>query len=89
MPRSLHSGSIVPRGLIVDHIEAGPGLTIIARPVAASARCPNCDQPSSRVQTPFLDADHTLGRRPPWSARRPLASPFCRSTPALGQIEQV
>jgi hypothetical protein len=41
MPRSLHSGSVIPRGLIVDHVEAGPGLTITARPVAASARCPN------------------------------------------------
>ncbi len=51
MPPSRHSGFIMPRGLIVDHVETGPGLTIIARPVAASVRCPNCDQPSSRVHS--------------------------------------
>lgn len=53
MPRSLHSGSVIPRGLIADHVEAGPSLTITARPVVASARCPNCDQPSSRVHSHY------------------------------------
>ena len=49
MLRSLHPGSVFPRGLVIDHVEVGTGLTIMARPVAALARCPGCDQPSSRI----------------------------------------
>ena len=54
MPRSLHLGSVVPPGLVVDHIEVGAGLTITARPTAASARCPRCDGISSRVHSRYI-----------------------------------
>ena len=53
MSRSLHSSSVIPRGLVVEHVEASPGLTITARPVATSARCPNCDQTSSRIHSRY------------------------------------
>ncbi|SFM96178.1 Transposase [Methylobacterium pseudosasicola] len=49
MPRSLHPSSVVPRGLLIDHVEIGTGMTITARPAAALAQCPGCDQPSSRI----------------------------------------
>jgi len=39
------------RGFVIDHVEAGTGLTITGRPVAALARCPGCDQPSSRIHS--------------------------------------
>ncbi|CAO4152939.1 ISL3 family transposase ISMex26 [Methylorubrum aminovorans] len=54
MPSSLQLGSIVPPGLIVDHIEVGPGLTITARPKAASAWCPRCDGRSSQVHSRYI-----------------------------------
>ena len=66
MPRSLHPSSVVPGGLAVHHVEAGAGLTITARPIAASARCPGCDQPSSCVHsryTPTLSDLPIGGRR--------------------------
>lgn len=53
MPRSLHPGSVIPRGLIIDHVKVGTGLTITARPVATLARCPGCDQPSSRIHSRY------------------------------------
>lgn len=53
MSRSLHLDSIVPPGLVVDHIEVGAGLTFTARPVAASARCPRCHRVSSRVRSRY------------------------------------
>lgn len=53
MPRSLHHGSVFPRGLVIDHVEVGTGLTITARPVAASARCPGCDQPPSLIHSRY------------------------------------
>ncbi|MGH1574301.1 ISL3 family transposase [Methylobacterium sp. P31] len=53
MPRRLHLGSVVPPSLVVDHIEVGAGLTITARPVATSARCPSCDGVSSRVHSRY------------------------------------
>lgn len=53
MPRSLHPGSVFPRVLVIDHVEVGTGLTITARPVAALARCPGCDQPSSRIHNRY------------------------------------
>jgi hypothetical protein len=51
MPRSLHLGSAIPPGLVVDHIEVGAGLTITARPKAASARCPRCDGVPSPIHS--------------------------------------
>ena len=53
MPRSLHLGSVIPPGLLVDHIEVGAGLTITARPKAASARCPRCEGLSSRMHSRY------------------------------------
>ncbi|MEE7479141.1 ISL3 family transposase [Methylobacterium hispanicum] len=53
MPRSLRLGSVIPPGLVVDHIEVGAGLTITARPIAASARCPRCESVSSRVYSRY------------------------------------
>ncbi|MHB2205601.1 ISL3 family transposase [Methylobacterium sp. CM6257] len=53
MSRSLHLGSVVPPGLVVDHIELGADLTITARPIAASARCPRCDGVSFRVHSRY------------------------------------
>ena len=53
MPRGLHLESVVPPGL-VDHIEAGAGVTITARPTAASARCPRCDGGSFRVYSRYI-----------------------------------
>jgi transposase len=53
MARSLHIGSIVPPSLVVDHIEVGAGLTITARPKAASARCPRCEGVSSQVHSRY------------------------------------
>jgi hypothetical protein len=53
MARSLHLGSVIPPGLVVDYIEVGAGLTITARPKAASARCPMCDEFSSRVHSRY------------------------------------
>jgi transposase len=53
MPRSLRLGSVVPPGLVVDHIEVGAGVTIAARPVAISAQCPSCDQVSFRVHSRY------------------------------------
>ncbi|GJE18240.1 hypothetical protein AIGOOFII_2963 [Methylobacterium marchantiae] len=53
MPRSLHSSSVVPGGLVVDHVQAGAGLTLTTRPIASSARCPGCGQPSSRVHSRY------------------------------------
>lgn len=53
MPRSLHPNSVIPRGLVVDHVEVGTGLTITARPVATLARCPSCDRPSSRIHNRY------------------------------------
>ena len=53
MARSLHLGSVIPPGLLVDHIEVGASLTITARPKAASARCPRCEGVSSRVHSRY------------------------------------
>lgn len=53
MSRRLHLGSVIPPGLVVDHIEAGAGLAITARPKTASARCPRCDGVSSRVHSRY------------------------------------
>ncbi|CAM3263759.1 ISL3 family transposase ISMex26 [Methylobacterium mesophilicum] len=53
MPRSLHPNSVIPRGLVIDHVEIGSGLTITARPVATLARCPSCDRPSSRIHSRY------------------------------------
>ncbi|NEU14257.1 ISL3 family transposase [Methylobacterium sp. BTF04] len=53
MSRNLDAASVIPRGLVVDHVAAGAGLTITARPVAASARCPGCDRPSSRIHSRY------------------------------------
>lgn len=53
MPRSLRVGSIVPLSLVVDHIEVEAGLTITARPKAASARCPRCEGASSRMHSRY------------------------------------
>lgn len=64
MPRSLHPGTVVTRGLVVDPLKAGAGLTITTRPIVSSARCPGCDQPSSRVHIRYT---RTLSQ---WPARR-------------------
>ena len=80
MPRSLHSSTVIPRGLIVDHVEAGPGLTITARPVAASARCPNCDQPSSRVHSHYTRTLSDL----PVAGRRVVISVHVRRFRCIG-----
>ena len=53
MPCSLRPGSVVPPGLVVDDVEVGAALTINARPIAASARCPSCDQVSARVHSRY------------------------------------
>lgn len=53
MSRSLHPGSVFPRGFVIDHVEVGTGLTITARPVAALTRCPDCNQPSSRIHSRY------------------------------------
>lgn len=53
MARSLPPDVIAPPGLLVDRVELGDRITIIARPVAASARCPGCDQPSSSVHSRY------------------------------------
>lgn len=53
MSRSLHAGAVIPRGLVIDHVEVGAVLTITARPVAASARCPGCDRSSSRIHSHY------------------------------------
>lgn len=53
MARSLHLGSVIPPGLVVDHIEVGAGLTITARPKIASARCPRCEGVSSRMHSRY------------------------------------
>ncbi len=44
---------IIPPGLLVDHVELADRITIIAQPMAASARCPGCDQPFSRVHSRY------------------------------------
>jgi transposase len=53
MVRSLHPDVIAPPGLLVDRVELADRITIIAQPAAASARCPGCDQPSSRVHSRY------------------------------------
>ena len=53
MSRSLHAGVVIPRGLVIDHVEVGVALTIFVRPVAASARCPGCDRSSSRIHSHY------------------------------------
>ncbi|TNC06814.1 transposase family protein [Methylobacterium terricola] len=53
MARSLRHDVIVPPGLLVDRVELTDCITIIAQPMAASARCPGCDQPSSRVHSRY------------------------------------
>ena len=53
MARSLHLDSIIPPGLVVDHIEVGAGLTITARPKTASAQCPRCEGVSSRMHSRY------------------------------------
>jgi len=53
MPRSLHPGSVFPRGLVVDHVGGRSSLTIAARLIAALARCPSCYQPSSRIHSRY------------------------------------
>ena len=53
MSRSLHAGAVIPRDLVIDHVEVGAVLTITARPVAASARCPGCDRSSSRIHSHY------------------------------------
>ena len=66
MPRSLRVGSIAPLSLVVDHIEVGAGLTIIARPKVASARHPRCEGASSRMHNRYTRALSDLpvaGRR--------------------------
>jgi hypothetical protein len=44
---------IVPPGLLVDHVELADRMAFIAQPMAASARCRSCDQPSSRVHSRY------------------------------------
>jgi hypothetical protein len=51
--RNLHLGSIVPPSLLVDHVEVGAGLTITARPGAASAQGPRCADVSSRLHSRY------------------------------------
>lgn len=63
MPRSLHPGSVFLSGLVIDYVEVGTGLSITARPVAASARYPACDQPSSRIH--ILYRLYQVVQRPP------------------------
>lgn len=51
--RSLHLGSVIPPGLVVDHIGMGAGRTNTARPKAASAQRPRCEGVSSRVHSRY------------------------------------
>ncbi len=53
MARSLPPDVIAPPGILVDRVELADRFTIIAQPVAASARCPGCNQPSSRVHSRY------------------------------------
>ncbi len=53
MAPSLHPDVIAPPGILVDRVELTDRITIIAQPVAASALCPGCDQPSSRVHSRY------------------------------------
>ena len=62
MPRSLHPSSVFPCGLVIDHVEVGTGLPITARSVAALARCPGCDQPSSRIHSRYTRTLRTFKR---------------------------
>ncbi|MCJ2125547.1 ISL3 family transposase, partial [Methylobacterium sp. J-077] len=72
MSRRLHAGAVIPRGLVIDQVEVGAVLTITARPVAASARCPGCDQSSSRIHSHYTRTLSDLpvaGRRVALNAR--------------------
>lgn len=53
MARSLSPDVIALPGILVDRAELADRFTIIAQPVAASARCPGCDQPSSSVHSRY------------------------------------
>lgn len=54
MVHALHPAALVPRSLVVEHVEVSEGgLTITARPSAVSARCPSCGKSSARLHSRY------------------------------------